>query len=148
MGVDRLPDAQIQIQLKTRSNIVDRDRFAKASLQCPPARDRGLEAKAAEELSQLLGHRGVAALNFDAVRTTPRLPQTVNLPQSKCVQPWSAVKAGPAYPFGGSVAALPAVRERRQVGVTHRPGFADVLKGTRCGLSGFERLPVFRAPLC
>ena len=81
IGIHRLPDAQIQIQLATRCSIVNRDRFTKASLECPLAGGCDLEAEATEELRQVLGHRGVAELDFDAVRTTSKLPQAGHLPR-------------------------------------------------------------------
>jgi hypothetical protein len=85
-GIHRLPDAQIEIQLKTRCRIVNRNRFAKASLERPFAGGRDLKTEATEELGEVLAHRRVAELNFDAARTTPRLPHADHPP----IEVWSA----------------------------------------------------------
>jgi hypothetical protein len=85
-GIHRLPDAQIEIQLKARCRIVNRNRFAKASLERPLAGGRDLKTEATEELGKVLAHRRVAELNFDAARTTPRLLQA----DHPRIEMWSA----------------------------------------------------------
>jgi hypothetical protein len=112
-GVNRLPDAQIEIQLKTRCRIVNRNRFAKASLERPLAGGRDLKTEATEELGKVLAHRRVAELNFDAARTTPRLPQADHPPNRSVVSFGGPSRPVPAYSFGERTGA-----ERSTVGST------------------------------
>jgi hypothetical protein len=50
MGIHRLPDPEIQIQLEVRCSSVNRDWFAKASLKSHFTGGGDLEAEATEEL--------------------------------------------------------------------------------------------------
>lgn len=79
----RLPDAEIEIQFQSRCRIIGRDRVPEAGLESPLARALDFEAKAAQELSQVISRRRVADLDFDAAMAPLKLPQVGHLPPIK-----------------------------------------------------------------
>jgi hypothetical protein len=85
MGVvlHRLPDAEIEIQLQPGRCVIGRERVPKARLQSPLAWALDVEAKAAQEFSQVLSRRRVADLDFDAAMVPLKLPQVGHLPPIK-----------------------------------------------------------------
>lgn len=80
VGMHRLPDAQIKIELKASRLLIGGDRLPKASLEPPLIEKPHLEAETAQELGQLARFRGIAELNFDAAKPPLELPQSRHLP--------------------------------------------------------------------
>ena len=76
----RLPDTQIEIELKASRLLIGRARLPKASLERPLIEKRHLEAQTAQEVGELARFRGIAELYFDAVKPPLELPQSRHLP--------------------------------------------------------------------
>jgi hypothetical protein len=94
-GVDRLPDAQVEIDLELARFLVVGKRLTKAGLEHPLTGKLHIETETAEELGQVMRLREVADLDLDAAKLPLDTPQTP-LPPSKCGQAARLVKAGPS----------------------------------------------------
>jgi hypothetical protein len=78
--VDRLPDAEVEIQFQSRCRIIGRERVPEASLERVFVAAHDLEAEPAQELGQVFAQRRIAELNFDTANVPLELPHAGHLP--------------------------------------------------------------------
>ena len=76
LRVDRLPDAQVEINLELARLLVGRKRLTKAGLEPPLSDKLHIEAETAEELGQVMRLREVADLDLDTAKLLLDTPQT------------------------------------------------------------------------